>query len=415
LDRDGEKTVSDWTEFGVREGMSISARSPAREIPEVAQWFSAFLAENDAALAEPFRGVTTGGVVSARNRVRTGMATDAIREAAAGFLDLLDTPTRRRLTFPFESNEWRSWFNPHINVYRHGVMLEELSSVRRGAFLDLLRVTLSPRGYAQARDIMRLNELLAELTARPDDFGEWPYFVSFFGEPSLDVPWGFQLDGHHLAINCVAVGNELAMTPMFMGSEPCEGRVGRFAGIRVLDVEELVGLDLIRSLNADQQGVAIQYASIMPDAIPAHLRHPIDNLTQTAAFRDNAVVPYSGIRADGFSDAQRARLVDAIMAYIGWTDDGHATVKMAEVAGHLDETWFAWMGGTGPSDPFYYRLHSPVVLIEFEHLPGVAFDNPEPSRHHIHTVIRTPNGGDYGADLLAEHHTRFNHQERSPA
>ena len=213
--------MSDWTEFRVREGMSISARSPAREIPMVAQWFSGFLAENDAALAEPFRGVTTDGVVSARNRVRTGMATDAIREAAAGFLDLLDTPTRTRLSFPFESNEWRSWFNPHFNVYRHGVMLEELSSVRRGAFLDLLRVTLSPRGYAQARDIMRLNELLAELTGRPDDFGEWPYFVSFFGEPSLDVPWGFQLDGHHLAINCVAVGNELAMTPMFMGSEPC--------------------------------------------------------------------------------------------------------------------------------------------------------------------------------------------------
>jgi Protein of unknown function (DUF3500) len=395
--------------------MSISARSPAREIPEVAQWFSAFLAENDAALAEPVRGVTTDGVVSGRNRVRTGMATDAIREAAAGFLDLLDTPTRTRLTFPFMSNEWRSWFNPHINVYRHGVMLEELSSVQRGAFLDVLRVTLSPRGYGQARDIMRLNELLAELTGRPDDFGEWPYFVSFFGNPSLDAPWGFQLDGHHLAINCVAVGNELAMTPMFMGSEPCEGRVGRFAGIRVLDVEELVGLDLIRSLNADQRRVAIQYASIMTDAIPAHLRHPIDNLTQAGAFRDNAVVPYSGIRADGFSDAQRARLVDAIMTYIGWTDDGHATVKMAEVVGHLDETWFAWMGGTGPTDPFYYRLHSPVVLIEFEHLPGVAFDNPEPSRHHIHTVIRTPNGGDYGADLLAEHHTRFNHQESSPA
>jgi Protein of unknown function (DUF3500) len=406
---DGEKTVSDWTEFKVREGMSISARTPVRAIPEVAQSFSAFLAENDAALGEPFRGVTTDGVISARNRVCTGMATDTIREAAAGFLDLLDTPTRTRLSFPLESNEWRSWFNPHINVYRHGVMLEELSSVQRGAFLDLLRVTLSPRGYAQARDIMRLNELLAELTGRPDDFGEWPYFVSFFGEPSMDVPWGFQLDGHHLAINCAAVGNELAMTPMFMGSEPCEGRAGRFAGIRVLDVEQLVGLDLIRSLNADQQQVAIQYASIMPDAIPAHVRHPIDNLTQTGAFRDNAVVPYSGIRADGFSDEQRARLVDAIMAYVGWTDDGHATVKMAEVVGHLDETWFVWMGGTGPTDPFYYRLHSPVVLIEFEHLPGVAFDNLEPSRHHIHTVIRTPNGGDYGADLLAEHHTRFNH------
>jgi hypothetical protein len=402
--------VSDWTEFGVREGMSISARSPVREIPEVVQFFGAFLAENDAALAESFLGVTTDGALAARDRIRTAMATEAITETAGAFLGLLDTPTRERLTFPFESNDWRSWFNPHINVYRHGVMLEDLSTPQQDAFLDVLRATLSSRGYAQARDIMRLNDLLAELTGRAEDYGEWPYFVSFFGTPAADVPWGFQLDGHHLAINCVVFGDQLAMTPAFMGSEPCEGRAGRFAGIRVLDVEERVGLDLIHSLDADQRQVAIQYASIMPDAIPPHLRHPVDNLTQAGAFRDNAVIPYCGIRADGFSDAQRARLKDAIGAYVGWAIDAYARVKMSEVAGHLDETWFAWMGGTGPTDPFYYRLHSPVVLIEFEHLPGVAFDNPDPSRHHIHTVIRTPNGGDYGADLLAEHHTRFEHQ-----
>ena len=407
--------MSDWTEFGVREGMSISARSPVREIPEVAQFFGAFLAENDAKLAEPFRGVTTDGAVPARKRIRTAIMTDAIREAAAGFLDVLDAPTRSRLSFPFESNQWRSWFNPHINVYRHGVMLEEMPTIQRNAFLDLLRVTLSTRGFAQARDIMRLNDLLAQVTGRTQDYGEWPYFVSFFGVPAADVPWGFQFDGHHLAINCAVVGNEMAMTPTFMGSEPCEGRSGRFAGIRVLDVEERVGLDLIRSLDADQQRAAIQYASIMPDAIPSHLRHPVDNLTQTGAFRDNAVLAYRGIRGDGLSDAQRARLTDAVMAYVGWANDGYATVKMDEVARHLDDTWFAWMGGTGPTDPFYYRLHSPVVLIEFEHLPGVAFDNPEPSKHHIHTIVRTPNGGDYGADLLADHHARFDHQVRSQA
>ena len=253
------------------------------------------------------------------------------------------------------------------------------------------------------------------MTGRTDDFGEWPYFVSFFGQPSVDVPWGFQLDGHHLAINCVVVGDHLAMTPMFMGSEPCDVRSGRFAGIRVLDDEERAGLDLVRSLDADQQRAAIQYASIMPGSIPAHLLHPLDHLTKSGAFHDNAVVPYLGIRADGFSDAQRARLLDAITAYIGRAHDSHTTVKLAEVTAHLDETWFAWMGGTGPSDPFYYRLHSPVVLIEFEHLPGVAFDNPEPSRHHIHTILRTPNRGDYGADLLGAHHARFDHGGRHPA
>ena len=76
---------------------------------------------------------------------------------------------------------------------------------------------------------------------------------------------------------------------------------------------------------------------------------------------------------------------------------------------HLDETYFAWMGAASDDGPFCYRVHSPVVLIEFDHQPGVAFDNPTPSRNHIHTMVRTPNGGDYGADLLRQHHERFDH------
>ena len=33
------------------------------------------------------------------------------------------------------------------------------------------------------------------------------------------------------------------------------------------------------------------------------------------------------------------------------------------------------MGAVADDGPFYYRVHSPVVLIEFDHHPGVAFDN----------------------------------------
>jgi hypothetical protein len=82
---------------------------------------------------------------------------------------------------------------------------------------------------------------------------------------------------------------------------------------------------------------------------------------------------------------------------------------MSEVDQHLDETYFAWMGAVADDGPFYYRVHSPVVLIEFDHHPGVAFDNVMPSRNHIHTIIRTPNGGDYGLDLLRQHHERYDH------
>ncbi len=95
--------------------------------------------------------------------------------------------------------------------------------------------------------------------------------------------------------------------------------------------------------------------------------------------------------------------------YVDWQGDEHAEVKREEVVAHLDETWFSWYGGFDDEAPFYYRVHSPVILIEFDHHPGVVFDNEVPTRHHVHTVVRTPNGGDYGADLLAQHHEQFDH------
>ena len=67
------------------------------------------------------------------------------------------------------------------------------------------------------------------------------------------------------------------------------------------------------------------------------------------------------------------------------------------------------MGSTEGDEPFYYRVQSPVVLIEFDHHPGVVFDNVVPSRNHVHTLMRTPNGNDYGIDLLRQHYDRYDH------
>ena len=91
---------------------------------------------------------------------------------------------------------------------------------------------------------------------------------------------------------------------------------------------------------------------------------------------------------------------------------GHADVRRAEVLRHLDGTHLAWMGGYEGAEPFYYRVHSPVILIEFNHMPGISLVGDEPSRNHVHTVVRTPNGNDYGKDLLRQHLARL-HPSRS--
>ena len=45
---------------------------------------------------------------------------------------------------------------------------------------------------------MRLNETIGEITGSWDEYGEWLYWLSIFGTPSTDQPWGWQIDGHHL-------------------------------------------------------------------------------------------------------------------------------------------------------------------------------------------------------------------------
>ena len=122
----------------------------------------------------------------------------------------------------------------------------------------------------------------------------------------------------------------------------------------------------------------------------------------------NIVSVYAGVRPEriaklinleGFG-LPATRPEQAPGRYAKWLD---------EVKAHLHETWFAWMGTCDPARPFYYRIHSPVILIEFDHQRGIALDNDEPSHNHIHTLVRTPNGNDYGRDLLRQHYEQFDH------
>ena len=125
--------------------------------------------------------------------------------------------------------------------------------------LGLLRATLSAAGYQTARDVMRLNHTLAEISGGWDELGEWMYWVSLFGTPSEHQPWGWQIDGHHLNLNCFVLGGQVVLSPAFMGSEPVVAENGKFAGTRVFDAEEQAGLALGRSPTASERAAAVAH------------------------------------------------------------------------------------------------------------------------------------------------------------
>jgi hypothetical protein len=349
-------------------------------------------------LAEPFRGITaTGKVEPGLFPVRsTGVSTGPVREAARAFLAALSPAQRAKTVFPFDDPEWRKWMNQHFYV-RQGVSFQEMDEAQRAAAFGLMRAGLSAPGLALARDIMRLNHTLGELNGDNfTEYGEWLYWITVMGEPSGDKPWGWQVDGHHLIINYFVLGDQVVMSPVFVGSEPVTARAGLHRGVSILQGEQDAGLAFFRSLSADQRRRAV----LRPG------KDGNDNLTE--AFRDNVVVDYAGIPARELDAPQRSALLDLVARHVGNLADGHARVKMDEVRAHLDRTHFAWIGGDAPDGVFYYRIHSPVVLVEFDHqrpanLRHLAADPRLPNREHIHVVVRTPNGNDYGKDLLRQH------------
>ena len=222
------------------------------------------------------------------------------------------------------------------------------------------------------------------------------------GAPSGSEPWGWQLDGHHAIINYFVLGDQVVMTPFFAGSEPVTARSGKYKGTTILQDEQNGGLAMITALDPGQRQKAIIQVSKTGN----------NNLTE--AFKDNVVLDYAGIRTSELSPAQQHQLLALVALFVDNMDDGHARVKMDEVRAHLDRTAFAWIGETGRDSVFYYRIHSPVILIEFDHqLPANLRGAPDaprvPSREHIHVVVRTPNGNDYGKDLLRQHYATHPH------
>ncbi|MFD5629735.1 DUF3500 domain-containing protein [Streptomyces sp. NPDC127072] len=361
-----------------------------------------------------FTGVTTDGkIVEDLYSVHsTDVSTDATVKAAQAFLDGLTAKERKATVFEVDADEWLAWSN--VDGYeREGARMGDLTEKQRELGYALLGAALSADGLTQTRNIMKLNAFLGDYSGGGrETLTEGAYFFTVMGTPSTTKPWGFQYEGHHVAINYFVLGDQVVMTPTFMGSEPTSAT---YDGEKIVTfrTETKAGLTLLRSLTSAQHA----------EVISSTAEKSGDDM-QAGAGKDNAELAYQGLAGSELTAAQRDKLLDLVRVYVGYMDDGHAGVKMAEVEKHLDDTYFSWLGGTGDTSAFYYRVHSPVVLIEYDAQSPLAYGTGsgatpssggapagggmggpggEPTQQHIHTIVRTPNGNDYGVDLLRLH------------
>lgn len=359
--------------------------------------------QREAALKnDPFVGLTVDGTIQpGLFEVKpTGVSTKSILKAAEALIESLTDEQKKETLHPVDSPEWRQWMNQHF--YDHwGIDFLDMSETQKELTFDLLRASLSPKGFKLSRDIMKLNHTIGEMAGTMFGYGEWLYAITIMGKPSATEPWGWQVEGHHLIINFFVLGDQVVATPTFIGSEPVTAEGGKYKGISIMQEEQDKALAFAQSLTVNQRAAAVLSID----------KGGNDNLTE--AFKDNAIVPFEGLLVTDLDKKQTEELREVIGIYINYINEGHAKIRLNEIWEHWDQTYFAWKGSTEDDAIFYYRIHSPVALIEFDHQNPVAlrrqFPDRKPVRQHIHAVIRTPNGNDYGKDLLRQHREKHHH------
>lgn len=356
---------------------------------------------------EPYKGVTAdGNIIPNLFPIQDeGIPIDHIVNTVKNVFDQINSEQKAKLLYPINAREWRAWSNPEMLLRPFGLRLEEVSKHVAESILSVMEASLSREGFKKALATMWINDFLGELCEIPKIMNKYSYNFLVFGNPSSVEPWGWSLYGHHLCLNVFLKGTQIVASPIFTGAEPNMIDSGEFAGNRILEEEGNFGLKLMQSL-PDTTKAKAQIFKLLRD--PGMLQTGdlvVDRWNQDdqrhlcGAFRDNRIVPYEGVKVSELTQQQQQLVLDIAEQFLLYLPETARKMRKAQIQSYFHETFFSWIGAYGDEDPFYYRIQSPVIIFEFDHHSGVFLTNEEPAKFHTHTIVRTPNAGDYGCAL----------------
>ncbi len=316
-------------------------------------------------------------------------AARASREMAGAARNLwasLTPEQKQKIGFGFTDPLRHDWH--FIPRPRKGLPLKEMSGEQKALAHGLLASGLSQSGYIKAETIISLEQILFSM-----EQGKGPtrdpelYFFNLFGDPNSSdpkAPWGWRVEGHHLALNFTIVAGEgVAGGPTFMGTNPAEVKDGPRRGLRVLGEEEELARTLVKSLNPDQRKKAVAQDEAPKDILSLVLR------------KASPLEP-AGVLVPDLDAAQKELLNSIIVLYAERLRPELAGNDLGKIlkAG-IDKVGFAWAGDTERGKPHYYRIQGPTFLIEY--------DNTQNNANHVHSVWRDFTN-DFGEDLLKKHY-----------
>ncbi|MDG2008279.1 MAG: DUF3500 domain-containing protein [Candidatus Binatia bacterium] len=323
----------------------------------------------------------------------------AMTSAAKTLQESLPTDQREQASYKFADTErYDLRLAPFL---LEGLEMADMSDPSQAKLTELLSASLGTTGLRKADEVRALEAEVKRQeawyrTVAIGLFGEGgdkAYFLSLYGDPVHDQPWGYRFDGHHLSLNFTTLEGGVSPTPFFLGAEPRsipQGGVGGPVGLRVLADEEDRARELYESLDDLQREKAT-------------LALQLDRgLFVGSGERVDPNLPRVGIAGADLGDAQKKRLMALLETYFGNVAPGLAAREKARLeAAGIDSVHFSWAGSTTPGAEMYYRVHGPTVLIEFDNTTGDG--------EHIHTLWRDPTR-DFGRDLLRQHYESDQHE-----
>lgn len=349
---------------------------------------------------------------SAKQRVK-----DDMLESVTTFLGTLTPEQRKQATFSFDDTERFNWH--FVPRERKGLPLKQMTPDQRRAAMAMLKTGLSQQGYDKATDIMDMENVLRVIDNRPpNDTYRDPENYSFtvFGDPDAKNPWSWRIEGHHLSLQFLSltapsgVGQVIAQTPTFFGSNPgvlqydtkmADKRMGDprvndlpQKGRQILKQETERAFALLKTLDAEQRKKVVIANVAYPEIV-------------TSNKRTASIEKMDGLMLSEMKPDQRKLFLELLQTYLANYRITLAKQQMAKLEkSGLDSLRFAWAGDLTPElgegKGWYYRIHGPTILIEY--------DNTQTNANHIHTVVRDLTN-DWGEDLLREHYRTTKHEK----
>lgn len=280
--------------------------------------------------------------------------------------------------------DWAYWPRPRV-----GLTLGQMTAEQRTMVHDLLNTLLTSVGYLKVVHVMQTEEILHVRENLGLPRGNEMYWLTFFGTPSMDEPWGWRFEGHHVSLNIsVAPGGGVRVTPTFFGADPAEMTTGALAGFRPHAAVEDLGRDLVLALTDADREIAVLSEEAPVDIFATPFSKP----------RDDWETWHETLQPEGIAvvdlGAQQRHIVQRILDEVVTTyrpEISSAYLKTIDI----DELSFAWMGSRERRGPHYYRLQGDDFVFEYDKVQNDA--------NHIHAVWRSKSG-DFGDDLLLEHY-----------